>query len=93
MSACASVAIYSKCLRVSLNSNKAYRSGELISIMQNDVEKLQTVAQGVSQSIFLPLQLIFCLLIMYEVMGIVFLPGFAVTVLITIVNMWIGNIY
>ena len=87
------MALYKKALKYSLVNSKTYNIGELVNYMQVDAQKLKDLPIYVGGIIFLPLQLVIAIFIMYEVIGLSFLAGFGAIILTFIFNLFISKYF
>ena len=83
--------IYSKSLRFSLKNSKKYSIGQLINFMQVDSQKFRDLPFHLGGVIFLPLQLILAIVLMYRVIGISFSAGLGMILLSIIWNLVISK--
>ncbi|KAL4492939.1 hypothetical protein ABPG72_020718 [Tetrahymena utriculariae] len=86
-----SIAIYKKSLNFSILSSDEYKSGTLINMLQVDTQRLQQFCTQSANITLLPIQLLFGLYLMYDSIGISFLFGFGVIVIMGLVNYIIGR--
>ncbi|KAL4503360.1 hypothetical protein ABPG72_000966 [Tetrahymena utriculariae] len=86
-----SIALLEKSLRYSLLSTDDYKVGSLVNMIQVDCQRLQLLCNQFSSICFLPLQIGFGLYLMSDTIGISFLFGVAVMVIMGIVNYFIGR--
>ena len=85
--------IYYKSLSFSLIRSQNHSIGSLINHMQVDAMKLDYLFQVISGVIIFPLQLAAGIYIMYYLVGIAFLPGFGIILLMSVVNYGLGKLY
>ena len=88
-----SMAIYEKCLKYSLLLSKDYNEGKLVNLMQTDLEVILFLFYNIFAVIFLPIQILIGLAIMFYYVGIAFLAGLAVIVLMGVINFLTGKVY
>ena len=79
--------IYNKSLSFSLIRSQTHSIGSLINHMQVDAMKVDWLFQIISGVLIFPIQLAIAIYIMYYVVGIAFLPGFGIILLMTVVNL------
>ena len=84
--------IQHKCLRLSAATNKRFKSGDLITFIQVDVNKLNFLCYQSSGLIKLPLILIVGFWFLYDYLGLVFLVGIGVFLLGFICNMCVSRV-
>ena len=70
--------IQQKCLRMSPATNKRFKSGDLITFIQVDVNKLNFLCYQSSGLVKLPLILVVGFWLLYTYLGYVFLVGIGV---------------
>jgi hypothetical protein len=73
--------IYQKSIKLSHTGRAAHPTGSIINHIAVDAQRLQMVAQFGHQLWSAPLQLILCLLSLYQVLGLSMMAGVAVMVL------------
>jgi len=88
-----SMAIYEKCLKYSLLRSKDYNEGKLVNLMQTDLEVIIYLFYNIFAVIFLPIQIVAGLLIMFYYVGLAFLAGLAVIVIMGVINYLTGKVY
>ncbi|EAS00380.2 ABC transporter C family protein (macronuclear) [Tetrahymena thermophila SB210] len=86
-----SVALLEKSLRYSLLSTDDYKVGSLVNMIQVDGQRLQFLFNQFSSICFLPLQLGFGIYLMSDIIGISFLFGVGVMLLMGFINFLIGR--
>jgi len=87
------MALYKKSLSYSLVNSKSFNVGELVNYMQVDAQKLRDLPYYFGAIMFLPLQLVIAIVIMYEVIGLSFLAGFGAIVVTFIFNLLISKYF
>ena len=84
--------IQRKCLKLSPATNKRFKSGDLITFIQVDVNKLNFLCYQSSGLIKLPLILVVGFWFLYDYLGLVFLVGIGVFFLGFISNMCVSRV-
>jgi ATP-binding cassette subfamily C (CFTR/MRP) protein 1 len=85
------VIIYSKALRFSVLNNKKFSVGQLINVMQVDANKFNNLADYVAGVLFLPIRLVIGIFLMYSLVGMHFMSGLGVMILVCIINYFQGK--
>jgi ABC-type multidrug transport system fused ATPase/permease subunit len=85
------MALLQKCMKVSFLSNKKHKTGEVINLMQVDTSRLQWVGYYLAVVMFMPIQIVVALYLMFDFIGISFLAGLGVIFLTSIFNFLIGK--
>uniref|UniRef100_A0AC35FVF0 ABC transmembrane type-1 domain-containing protein n=1 Tax=Panagrolaimus sp. PS1159 TaxID=55785 RepID=A0AC35FVF0_9BILA len=80
-------AVFHKTLRLSNTARKGRTVGEIVNLMAIDVERFQTLCQQSQQFWSTPLQIILCLIFLYTVLGLAFIGGVIVMILLIPLNM------
>ncbi|XP_050731824.1 ATP-binding cassette sub-family C member 10-like [Eriocheir sinensis] len=83
--------IYRKVLQVSTASLGVLSTGEIVNLMSTDTDRIVNFVQSFHALWSLPLQLTVTLYLLYRQIGIAFLAGVAVTVVVVPVNKWLAN--
>ncbi|CAD8048099.1 unnamed protein product [Paramecium sonneborni] len=86
-----SVFIMKKTLNVSFQSNKQYKAGEIINIMQVDLQRILNLNIAVSQVIFLPFQIGISFYLLFDFIGVSCLAGLGVMILGLLANFLLGR--
>ena len=85
--------IYHKTLNFSIIRSKEHSVGSLINHMQVDSIKLTYLSQILADVIIFPLQMLVGLFIMYKLVGIAFLPGICIIIVMGIINYFLGKLF
>jgi len=85
--------IYDKSLKFSLMKSKSRTLGSITNHIQVDAQTLFTVSLVIAGAAVFPLQLIIGIIILSTQVGMSFLSGFAVMVLGTVINAFLGKRY
>ena len=83
--------VYKKQLRVSLATNKLFRSGEIINFVQTDAQKLQFLSSQIPLVSTFPFLLTFCLVVLFYELGISFVAGISIFIIAFVVNILISK--
>ncbi|CAD8193906.1 unnamed protein product [Paramecium pentaurelia] len=86
-----SVEIMRKCLRVSLISTTEWSSGEITNLIQVDAQKLILITSYISSVLMIPLQLGISLYLMYSMIGLSFLIGCTIILIMILFNIFTGK--
>jgi len=83
--------VYEKSLKFSLIQSAEHSQGSLINHIQVDTEKLYSLGLALGSAVTLPVLIGVGIYFMYMAVGIAFLPGIGVILLMTIVNFLVGK--
>ncbi|CAK90929.1 unnamed protein product (macronuclear) [Paramecium tetraurelia] len=86
-----SVSVMKKTLNVSFQSNKQYKTGEIMNIMQVDLQRILQFNIAVASVIFLPFQIGISFYLLFDFIGISCLAGFGVMILGLLTNFLLGR--
>uniref|UniRef100_A0A7E4VNW5 ABC-type glutathione-S-conjugate transporter n=1 Tax=Panagrellus redivivus TaxID=6233 RepID=A0A7E4VNW5_PANRE len=82
-------AVFHKTLSLSNGARKGRTVGEIVNLMAIDVERFQALVQMSQQYWSTPLQIVISLVLLYQTMGISFIGGVIVMLLIIPLNMFV----
>ncbi|CAD8149098.1 unnamed protein product [Paramecium pentaurelia] len=86
-----SVSVMKKTLNVSFQSNKQYKTGEIMNIMQVDLQRILQLNIAVASVIFLPFQIGISFYLLFDFIGVSCLAGFGVMILGLLINFLLGR--
>ncbi|CAD8141597.1 unnamed protein product [Paramecium octaurelia] len=86
-----SVSVMKKTLNVSFQSNKQYKTGEIMNIMQVDLQRILQFNIAVASVIFLPFQIGISFYLLFDFIGISCLAGLGVMILGLLINFLLGR--
>ncbi|CAD8136284.1 unnamed protein product [Paramecium pentaurelia] len=86
-----SVSIMKKTLNVSFQSNKQYKTGEIMNIMQVDLQRILQLNIAVASVIFLPFQIGISFYLLFDFIGVSCLAGLGVMILGLLTNFLLGR--
>ncbi|KAE9550784.1 hypothetical protein FO519_005999 [Halicephalobus sp. NKZ332] len=86
-------AVFHKTLRLSNSARRGKTVGEIINLMAIDVERFQMLTTQCQQYWSTPLQIVISLFLLYQYLGIAFVGGVVVMLLMIPVNMFVSVIY
>ena len=85
--------IYHKALKFSIIRSKEHSVGSLVNHIQVDSIKLSYLSQIIAGVIILPLQMLVSLFLMYLLVGVAFLPGISILIVMGIINYFLGKLF
>ncbi|KAK3858134.1 hypothetical protein Pcinc_035658 [Petrolisthes cinctipes] len=83
--------VYRKVLQVSTATLSRFSTGEVVNMMSTDTDRIVNACQSFHALWSLPLQLSVTLYLLYRQIGIAFLAGVAVTVIVIPINKWLAT--
>ncbi|KRX07923.1 P-loop containing nucleoside triphosphate hydrolase [Pseudocohnilembus persalinus] len=86
------IALFQKSLKVSLNSNKDYKTGQIINIAQVDANRIYLLCNQIASLVFLPVQLVVGLYLIYAYVGVSFIGGLIVIIILGAANYFITKL-
>ncbi|CAK61097.1 unnamed protein product (macronuclear) [Paramecium tetraurelia] len=86
-----SMEVMRKCLRISLLSATEWSSGEITNLIQVDAQKLILITSQISSVLMIPLQLGISLYLMYSMIGLSFLIGCTIILIMILFNIFTGK--
>ncbi|CAD8199386.1 unnamed protein product [Paramecium octaurelia] len=86
-----SMEIMRKCLKISLFSATEWSSGEITNLIQVDAQKLILITSYISSVLMIPLQLGISLYLMYSMIGLSFLIGCTIILIMILFNIFTGK--
>ncbi|XP_045610459.1 ATP-binding cassette sub-family C member 10 [Procambarus clarkii] len=84
-------AVYRKVLQVSAANLSRFSTGEVVNLMSTDTDRIVNFCQSFHALWSLPLQLGVTLFLLYQQIGIAFLAGVGVTVILIPINKWLAT--
>ncbi|KAI9677505.1 MAG: hypothetical protein M1817_006459 [Caeruleum heppii] len=85
-------AIYQKSMRLSNEGRAAKSSGDIVNLMAVDTQRLQDLTQYGQQLFSAPLQIILCMLSLYQLLGLSMLAGVGAMILMIPINALIAKV-
>lgn len=83
--------VYRKVLQVSTANLSRFTTGEVVNMMSTDTDRIVNFCQSFHALWSLPLQLCVTLYLLYQQIGIAFLAGVGVTVILIPINKWLAS--
>lgn len=83
--------IYNKSLKYSTLANKKFSEAEIINYSQTDAERLTYAGFQLAAFFYGPIQVIFALLMMYFYVGVSFLSGVGVVMVLMVINYFMSK--
>jgi ATP-binding cassette subfamily C (CFTR/MRP) protein 1 len=83
--------VFEKIMRLSNATNKQHSKGDLITFIQVDSEKLNSLFQSLPNASRLPFQIIICLVYLYLFVGMTMMVAVAVIIFFGVVNFFIAK--
>ncbi|CAD8052568.1 unnamed protein product [Paramecium sonneborni] len=86
-----SVFLMKKTLNVSFQSNKQYKAGEIMNLMQVDLQRILNLNIAIAQVIFLPFQIGISFFLLFDFIGISCLAGLGIMIMGLLANFLLGR--
>lgn len=84
--------ITEKTLRVTPSAEKTFSQGEIINRVQTDATKLAILSENFQYILRLPVQLVLCIILLFYMIGVSFLGGLGIILLVTIYNIILSKL-
>ena len=86
------IALLEKSFKFSFSLCPQYNVCNLTNLFDRDVEKISLLFENLFEAIFLPIQILIGIILMYSYVGLSFLPGLFIIIIITYIYIKLTNI-